>query len=39
MPNARPTQFGNINIATEVVSRSKRSTFLVTDDPTARTSR
>ncbi len=33
MPNARPTQFGNINIATEVVSRSKRSTFLITDDP------
>src|SRR5215204_3610569 len=33
MSNARPTQFGNINIATEVVSRSKRSTFLITDDP------
>ena len=33
MRNARPTQYGNINIATEVVSRSKRSTFIVTDDP------
>ncbi len=33
MPNARPTRFGNLNISTEVVSRSKRSTFLVTDEP------
>ena len=33
MPNARPTKHGNLNVATEVVSRSKRSTFLVTDDP------
>ena len=33
MPNARPTRFGNVNISTEVVSRSKRSTFLVTDEP------
>jgi phosphoenolpyruvate carboxykinase (ATP) len=33
MPNARPTRFGNLNVGTEVVSRSKRSTFIVTDEP------
>jgi len=33
MPNARPTAFGNLNVHTEVVSRSKGSTFIVTDDP------
>jgi phosphoenolpyruvate carboxykinase (ATP) len=33
MPNARPTRYGNLNVSTEVVSRSKRSTFLVTDEP------
>ncbi len=33
MPNARPTRYGNLNISTEVVSRSKRATFLVTDEP------
>jgi phosphoenolpyruvate carboxykinase (ATP) len=33
MPNAQPTRFGNLNVQTEVVSRSKRSTFLVTDEP------
>ena len=33
MPNARPTRYGNLNVATEVVSRSKRSTYLVTDEP------
>ncbi len=33
MPNARSTQYGNVNISTEVVSRSKRSTYLVTDEP------
>src|SRR5215210_6466868 len=33
MPNARPTGFGNLNVQTEVVSRSKRSTFIVTDEP------
>ncbi len=33
MPNARATRYGNLNVATEVVSRSKRSTFLVTDEP------
>jgi phosphoenolpyruvate carboxykinase (ATP) len=32
MPNARPTAYGNVNVQTEVVSRSKRSTFLVTDE-------
>ena len=33
MPNARPTRYGNLNVQTEVVSRSKRSTFIVTDEP------
>jgi phosphoenolpyruvate carboxykinase (ATP) len=33
MPNARATAYGNVNVQTEVVSRSKRSTFLVTDEP------
>ncbi len=33
MPNARWTRFGNLNVSTEVVNRSKRSTFLVTDEP------
>jgi phosphoenolpyruvate carboxykinase (ATP) len=33
MPNAQRTRYGNLNVATEVVSRSKRSTFLVTDEP------
>src|SRR5919201_298983 len=33
MPNARPTRHGNLNVQTEVVSRSKRSTFIVTDEP------
>jgi phosphoenolpyruvate carboxykinase (ATP) len=33
MPNARPTAYGNLNVQTEVVSRSKRSTYLVTDEP------
>jgi phosphoenolpyruvate carboxykinase (ATP) len=33
MPNARPTRHGNLNVQTEVVSRSTRSTFIVTDDP------
>jgi phosphoenolpyruvate carboxykinase (ATP) len=35
--NARPTRFGNLNISTEVVSRSKRSTFVVTDEPDGQT--
>ena len=33
MPNAKPTQHGNLNVQTQVVSRSKRSTFIVTDEP------
>jgi phosphoenolpyruvate carboxykinase (ATP) len=33
MPNARPTRYGNLNVQTEVVSRSKRSTFIATDEP------
>ncbi|HYO76541.1 MAG TPA: phosphoenolpyruvate carboxykinase (ATP), partial [Thermoanaerobaculia bacterium] len=33
MSNARPTEFGNLNVATRVVSRSKLSTFIATDTP------
>src|SRR5256714_1742271 len=33
MPNARPTRYGNLNVQTEVVSRSKRSTYIATDEP------
>src|SRR5687768_4265585 len=33
MPNARVTEFGNLNVATRVVSRSKLSTFIATDRP------
>src|SRR5215471_1202662 len=33
MPNAQRTEFGSVNVQTEVVSRSKRSTFIVTDEP------
>ena len=33
MPNARRTDYGNVNVQTEVVSRSKKSTFIVTDEP------
>jgi phosphoenolpyruvate carboxykinase (ATP) len=33
MPNAQPTEFGNLNVATRVVSRSKLSTFIATDEP------
>src|SRR5215210_767528 len=33
MPNARPTRYGNVNVNTEVVSRSKKSTFIITDEP------
>ena len=33
MPNARLTEFGNVNVATRVVSRSKLSTFIATDRP------
>ena len=33
MPTARPTRYGNLNVQTQVLARSKGSTFLVTDDP------
>jgi phosphoenolpyruvate carboxykinase (ATP) len=33
MPNARSTRYGNLNVQTDVVARSKRSTFVVTDEP------
>ena len=33
MPTARRTRYGNLNVQTEVLARSKRSTFLVTDEP------
>ncbi|HYX88947.1 MAG TPA: phosphoenolpyruvate carboxykinase [Gaiellaceae bacterium] len=33
MRTARPTKYGNLNVQTEVVSRSKASTFIVTDEP------
>lgn len=33
MPNSRETEFGNVNVATRVVSRSKLSTFIATDRP------
>src|SRR5919197_1085204 len=33
MPTARPTKYGNLNVQTEVLARSKRSTYLVTDEP------
>ena len=33
MPNCRKTEFGNVNVATRVVSRSKLSTFIATDTP------
>jgi phosphoenolpyruvate carboxykinase (ATP) len=33
MPNAQQTEFGNPNLQTRVVSRSKLSTFLVSEEP------
>src|ERR1043166_6136073 len=33
MPTAQRTRQGNINVQTEVVNRSKRSTYIVTDEP------
>jgi phosphoenolpyruvate carboxykinase (ATP) len=33
MPTARPTRYGNLNVQTQVLARSSRSTFLVTDEP------
>src|SRR3954451_8868875 len=33
MPNAQRTRHGNVNVQTEVVSRSNGSTYIVTDEP------
>jgi phosphoenolpyruvate carboxykinase (ATP) len=33
MTTARRTKYGNLNVQTEVLARSKRSTYLVTDEP------
>jgi phosphoenolpyruvate carboxykinase (ATP) len=33
MPNAKVTEFNNLNVGTRVVSRSKTSTFIATDRP------
>jgi phosphoenolpyruvate carboxykinase (ATP) len=33
MPNARLTEFNNYNVQTKVVSRSKSSTYIITDSP------
>src|SRR3989475_11363499 len=33
MPNCQRTEFGNVNVGTRVVSRSKLSTFIATDTP------
>src|SRR5438477_7622719 len=33
MPTARATKYGNLNVQTQVLARSKRSTYLVTDEP------
>ena len=33
MPQARPTRYGNLNVQTQVLARSKASTFLVADRP------
>src|SRR5438105_6277737 len=33
MPTARDTRYGNLNVQTNVLARSKRSTYLVTDEP------
>src|SRR5436305_3422554 len=35
MPNARRTKYDNLNVQTEVLARSKASTYLVVDDPDA----
>jgi phosphoenolpyruvate carboxykinase (ATP) len=35
MPNARRTEFDNVNVQTQVLARSKASTYLVLDDPDA----
>ena len=35
MPNAQRTRYDNLNVQTQVLARSKASTFLVLDDPDA----
>jgi phosphoenolpyruvate carboxykinase (ATP) len=35
MPNAKRTRYDNLNVQTQVLARSKASTFLVLDDPDA----
>src|SRR3712207_5005056 len=35
MPNAQWTRYDNLNVQTQVLARSKASTFLVLDDPEA----
>jgi phosphoenolpyruvate carboxykinase (ATP) len=35
MPNARYTRYGNLNVQTQVLARSKASTFVIADDPEA----
>lgn len=35
MPTARKSQYGNLNVTTKVLARSKASTFVVTDEPEA----
>jgi phosphoenolpyruvate carboxykinase (ATP) len=35
MPTARVTEYGNVNVQTRVLSRSKGSTYIVTDTPEA----
>jgi phosphoenolpyruvate carboxykinase (ATP) len=38
MPNAKTTEFGNVNVQTRVTSRSAGSTFIATDDPSVTSS-
>jgi phosphoenolpyruvate carboxykinase (ATP) len=35
MPNARRTRYDNLNVQTQVLARSKASTFVIADDPDA----
>jgi phosphoenolpyruvate carboxykinase (ATP) len=37
MPNARRTAFGNVNVQTRVLARSKASTYIVSDEPVGTT--
>ena len=37
MPNARSTRYGNLNVQTQVLARSTRNTFIVTDEPEGQT--